>query len=494
MSEPCHRASDLTFGGIVPDCPRLAKPARGQACGGHWPRRRRVLGWQRCPARPPPRARSAPIVRRRPPPPAPVRIESFLGLRFLRSPRQTRSISIVTWISAVGVMLGVTALIVTISVMNGFRENLVLAVTGTMAHVRVQPARGEFDAAALAALREKLAGIPQVQASAPYLARQGFLRLGDEFRAILLRGIDPALEGHVSELPRFVQVGGPQDELVRPAPGQALAGLAYPPPAGQRAGIVLGRPLAAGLHLHIGDELEVISTAQRITPIGPVPLIKRFRLVGVFETGLSGVDEVTAYLPLALAQKLYRMEGEVSGVSLRVRDAQDIDGDALRRALPGYRVQTWAEQNRNIFQVMRLEKLGVFLILTLIIVVAFFNIIASLIMLVLEKRRAIATLKALGASDALVRRVFFMQGVWIGIVGTLAGLGLGLAACWALATFNLVPLPEGVFPLARRLPVRIEPVDLALITGSSFLICLLVTLYPASAAARTRPIENLRNE
>jgi len=197
---------------------------------------------------------------------------------------------------------------------------------------------------------------------------------------------------------------------------------------------------------------------------------------------------------LGIAQKLYRMQGIVSGLGLRVRNPQDIDAAALRAALPGFRVQTWAEENRNIFQVMRLEKLGVFLILTLIIVVAFFNIIASLVMLVLEKRKAIAVLKSLGASNAMVRKVFFMQGVWIGIVGTLAGLGLGLLGCWLLATFNLVPLPEGVFPLAKRLPVRIEAIDLALITGSSFLICLLVTLYPASAAARTRPVENLRND
>ncbi|HKJ00276.1 MAG TPA: FtsX-like permease family protein [bacterium] len=423
-----------------------------------------------------------------------MRIESFIGVRFLRSPRQTRSISVVTWISAVGVMLGVTALIITISVMNGFRENLFLAVTGTMAHARVLPPEGDLDSPHLASLTERLKELPQVVATAPYLSRQAFLRAEGEYRAIILRGIDPAVEGRVSELPRFVLVGGSEGELVRAKPGQALAGLAYPPPAGQRAGILLGRPLAASLHLHIGDELDVISTAQRITPIGPVPLIKRFRLAGVFETGLGGVDEVTAFVDLSLAQKLYRAGDRVSGVSVRVRDPQSIDGDALRAALPGYQVRTWAEENRNIFQVMRLEKLGVFLILTLIIVVAFFNIIGSLIMQVLEKRKAIAVLKSLGASNRMVRRVFFMQGVWIGIVGTLAGLGLGLLGCWALATFNLVPLPEGVFPLARRLPVLIEPTDLLLITGSSFLICLLVTLYPASAAARTKPVENLRNE
>lgn len=427
-------------------------------------------------------------------PAVPVRIESFLGLRFLRSARQTRSVSAVTWISSGGVVMGVMALIVAISVMNGFRENLFLAVTGTMAHARVLPGQGDLDPEALAGLRGQVLAQPAVQAAVPYLSRQAFLRVGESYRAVVLRGIDPAREGQVSGLPRFVRVADAHGDLVPAEPALALAGLAYPPPPGQRTGILLGRPLAASLNVIVGDELEVISTAQRITPIGPVPLIKRVRVAGVFETGLGGIDEVTAYVDLSLAQKLYRMGDRVSGLSLKMAMPQDIDGNALRAALPGYRVQTWAEDNRNIFQVMRLEKVGVFLILTLIIVVAFFNIISSLVMLVLEKRKAIAVLKSLGASNALVRRVFFMQGVWIGLVGTLGGLALGLLICWAIGTFDLIPLPEGVFPLATRLPVRIEWDDVALIAGSSFLICLLVTLYPATAAARTRPVESLRGE
>jgi lipoprotein-releasing system permease protein len=428
-----------------------------------------------------------------------LRIDSFIGLRFLRSPRQTRSISLITWLSAAGVMLGVTALIVSISVMNGFRQNLFLAVTGTMAHVRIVPERGDLPADARAALEQRLAAIGSVAATAPYFSRQAFLDVGGDYRAIVLRGIDPAREGTVTGLPRFVRdrVARPFGEEEAPVPGSGapvLAALAYPPPAGERAGIVLGLSLARGLGLSVGDELNVISTEPRITPIGPVPLIKRFRLAGVFETGIGGVDDVTAYVDLRIAQLLFRTGGATSGLAVRVRDPYAIDAAALRAAAPGDRLLTWSEENRNIFQVMKLEKLGVFLILILIIVVSFFNIISSLIMLVLEKRKAIAVLKSLGAANGLVRRIFFMQGVWIGTLGTLTGLALGLAGCWAIATFDIVPLPAGVFPLARRLPVLVAWSDLALITGSSFLICLLVTLYPATRAARTRPVENLRNE
>jgi lipoprotein-releasing system permease protein len=230
-----------------------------------------------------------------------------------------------------------------------------------------------------------------------------------------------------------------------------------------------------------------------------VPLIKRFRVAGMLETGMGAIDEVTAYVHLGIASRLHRADGNSGGYSLRVADSEDIPAAAIRRAAEkavggNPRVVTWSEENKNLFQVMRLEKLGMFIVLTLIIVVGFFNIISSLIMLVLEKRKAIAVLMSMGASNKMVRRIFFMQGVWIGAVGTLAGLSLGLLICWAVATFDLVPLPPGVFPLARHLPVRVDFEDVALITACSFAICLLVTLYPASAAARTNPIENLRNE
>lgn len=392
-------------------------------------------------------------------------------------------------------MLGVTFLIVALSVMNGFRDNMFLAITGTMPNARAMPLEGNLSAAEADALKRRLHNLPGLLAISPYLSRQGFLRVGGKLRAIIVRGIDPAAEGRVTELERFIKLpsgDAPLSKDRRDSGGSSpLAGLRYPPPPGERAGILLGRPLAEELALAPGDEVDLISTEQRITPIGPVPLVKRFRVAGIYYTGLSHIDGVIAYVGVPIAQKLYRMKDRIGGLAFRLSNPQQLDPIALREALRGYRVVTWKDENRNIFQVMELEKLGIFLVLILIIVVAFFNIIGSLTMLVLEKRKAIAILKSMGASNALIRRVFFMQGVWIGLVGTLAGLLLGLAGCWVL---QFIPLPKDVFPTAERFPISYVWGDYVLITGTSFLICLLVTLYPATIAARTTPVENLRHD
>jgi lipoprotein-releasing system permease protein len=425
-----------------------------------------------------------------------LRVESFIGLRFLRAKRQSRAVSVITWISMVGVMLGVMALIVTISVMNGFRENLFIAVTGTTAHLRVFPEQGLLLPEAREALERKLTRAGGVAAVGPIISRQAFLAIGEEYRAVILRGIDPGREARLTELGRFLRGKSPFSEQwdEEQTPGEVLAALAYPPPRGRRAGIILGAPLARSLGLLPGEEVRLISTEQRLTPIGPIPLMKQFQLVGTFDTGLSGNDEILALVDYRVAQRLYRMGGAVDGLAARMDDPQSIRPAALERALPGHRVVPWSEENKNIFQVMRLEKLGLFLILTLIIVVSFFNIISSLIMLVLEKRKGIAILKTIGATDGMVRRVFFMQGVWIGTIGTLGGIALGLGLCWVLATYDLVRFPEGVFPLTSRLPVRVDWLDVLIITACSFAICMLVTLYPATRAARIHPVENLRYE
>jgi lipoprotein-releasing system permease protein len=418
-----------------------------------------------------------------------MRLPSLIGLRFLRAPRRDKAVSVITWISGIGVALGVTALIVAISVMNGFRANLFEAVTGATPHVRVLAAQAAPTVEEAEALRAAVAALPEVEATAPYLSRQAFLNVEGQYRMVVLRGIDPVREPAVTGIARFVS--GEVLPSLRPAPrGIEVLGQ-LPPAPGERPGIVLGGPLARSLGLTEGDSVEVISPAVRPTPLGPVPIVRHFRLAGVFESGLGGSDEVLGFVDIRQALLLFR-QAAPPGVAARLRDPDADIAPSVRALLPGATVTGWAEEHKNVFQVMKLEKAGVFLILALILVVSFFNIISSIVMLVVEKREAIGTLKALGATDRLVQEAFFMQGVWIGAVGTAAGVALGLASCWILSRTEIVSLPANVFPTARGLPVLVDWVDLVSISACSFLICLSVTLYPARQAARVHPVESLR--
>jgi lipoprotein-releasing system permease protein len=219
-------------------------------------------------------------------------------------------------------------------------------------------------------------------------------------------------------------------------------------------------------------------------------------VIGIFESGISGYDEVLAFIDYRLLQKIYRMQNKITGLGVSIRNpenAQDV-ADDFGELSEDYIVGNWADENKSIFQVMRIEKIGLFLILSLIIVVAAFNIISSLIMLVLEKSREIAILKALGAKDSGIRRIFFFQGLVIGSLGTIGGVLVGLAICWILMSFDIIDIPAGVYPGGNRIPVLIDWFDVGLATVSSFTICILVTLYPASKASRLNPVDPLRYE
>ena len=233
-----------------------------------------------------------------------------------------------------------------------------------------------------------------------------------------------------------------------------------------------------------------------MTPIGDVPRIKKLEVIGIFESGISGYDEVLAFIDYRLLQKIYRMNEKITGLGVRISDpgnAPEISME-LSELSEEYVVSNWADENKSIFQVMKLEKIGLFLILTLIIVVAAFNIISSLIMLVLEKSREIAILKALGAKDSGIRRIFFFQGLVIGSLGTISGVLVGLAICWGLMTFDIIDIPAGVYPGGDRIPILIDWMDVIITTVASFLICMLVTLFPSTKASRLNPVDPLRYE
>ncbi len=430
-----------------------------------------------------------------------MRYEFFVGKRYLFSPRRDRSISMITWISICGVALGVIALIVSTSVMNGFRTNLRDAVTGSLPHITLFSWGESLES--YQNLQSKALEHPEVEGVAPYIFKQALLTGNKKPKGALLRGIDPQQEPLVTRISSFLR--------------ETVYGLAAPSQAeqnrtsqtlllrmshlesrklGLRDGIILGASLAQQMEVTVGDTVKLISSEQRMTPIGDVPRIKKLEVIGIFESGISGYDEVLAFADYRLVQKIYRMGESISGLGVRIRDPEAASRIAreLQELDSRFLSSNWADENKSLFQVMKLEKIGLFLILTLIVIVAAFNIISSLIMLVIEKSREIAILKSLGATDRSVRKIFVFQGVIIGLVGTLSGVVLGLGVCWLLANFNIIDIPPGVYPGGNRIPVLVDWLDVGLTTLCSFLICVLVTLYPSSKAARLNPVDPLRYE
>ena len=429
-----------------------------------------------------------------------MRYETFIGKRYLFSPRRDRSISIITWISIVGVALGVVALIVSTSVMNGFRTNLRDAVTGSLPHITVfawDDAMKNYSG-----LQKRLEEHQEVKGVAPYIFKQALLTGRKQPKGALLRGIDPEQESDVTKISSFLreEVYGfaPSQEKQALISAKLLQRLSHPDARSKRLkdGIILGAKLARQLEAGVGDSVKLVSSEQRMTPIGDVPRIKKLEVIGIFESGISGYDEVLAFIDYRLLQKIYRMNEKITGLGVRISDpgnAPEISME-LSELSEEYVVSNWADENKSIFQVMKLEKIGLFLILTLIIVVAAFNIISSLIMLVLEKSREIAILKALGAKDSGIRRIFFFQGLVIGSLGTVSGVLVGLAICWGLMTFDIIDIPAGVYPGGDRIPILIDWMDVIITTVVSFLICMLVTLFPSTKASRLNPVDPLRYE
>ena len=426
--------------------------------------------------------------------------ETFIGKRYLFSPRKDRSISIITWISIGGVALGVVALIVSTSVMNGFRTNLRNAVTGSLPHVTVFTWDDAMEK--YSELQKRLIKHPDVKSTAPYIFKQALLTGRKKPKGALLRGIDPIQEKDVTRIASYLrdEVYGftPSSEQQKKISDRLLKRLSYEVTKHNQMkdGIILGAKLARQLEAEVGDSVKLVSSEQRMTPIGDVPRIKKLEVIGIFESGISGYDEVLAFIDYRLLQKIYGMETKITGLGIRINDpenAPDI-AEELSKFSEDYIVGNWADENKSIFQVMKIEKIGLFLILSLIIVVAAFNIISSLVMLVLEKSREIAILKAIGAKDSGIRRIFFFQGLVIGSLGTIGGVLLGLSICWGLMNFDIIDIPPGVYPGGNRIPVLIDWFDVALATFSSFTICILVTLYPATKASRLNPVDPLRYE
>ncbi|MFN3883651.1 MAG: lipoprotein-releasing ABC transporter permease subunit [Rhodocyclaceae bacterium] len=413
--------------------------------------------------------------------------ETLIGLRYTAARKPgggNRFISFISLISMLGLALGVAALIVVLSVMNGFQKELRTRILGVASHVQVMGAEGDLDdwPAALAQASRH----PRVLAAAPYVQQQAMLSLAGRVKGVLVRGILPGEEEKVADFARHMKAG----RLENLQPGEF--------------GIILGSEVAYALRAYVGDKVTLIAPQGMVTPAAVLPRMKQFTVVGIFEVGMFEYDSGLALVRMEDAQKLYQMNEAVSGVRLKLDDlfAAPRVVDELAGVLPvGLRLTDWTKSHANFFRAVQIEKNMMFLILLLIVAVAAFNIVSTLVMTVQDKRADIAILRTLGASPGSIMRIFIIQGTLIGAVGLALGIAGGVAL--ALNVETVVPFIERVFGIQflakdvyyiSDLPSDLHWSDVGIIAATSFSLTVLATLYPSWRASRVNPAEALRYE
>jgi lipoprotein-releasing system permease protein len=413
-----------------------------------------------------------------------VRYELLVGLRYTRAKRRNHFISFISATSMAGIALGVAALIVVLSVMNGFQKELRARILGVASHVQISGANNRLqDWRAVAQLAAKE---PRVIASAPFVNAQGMLTAGQAVRGSVVRGIVPEMEDKVAEIGQHMRAG----KLDALKPGEF--------------GIVLGSELARALGALKDDKVALIAPQGLVTPAGVVPRLKQFTVVGIFEVGMFEYDSGLALVHLEDAQKLYQMDDTVSGLRLRLDDlfaARNVARDLMAKLDRDYFATDWTRSHANFFRAVEIEKRVMFIILTLIVAVAAFNIVSTLVMLVTDKQADIAILRTVGASPGSIVQIFMVQGALIGVIGTIAGVVGGVLL--ALNVDTVVPFIESVLGfkfLAKDvyyisdLPSEVRLDDVATIGVVSLVLSFLATLYPSWRASKTNPAEALRYE
>ena len=410
--------------------------------------------------------------------------ELLIGLRYTRAKRRNHFISFISLISMLGIALGVAALIIVLSVMNGFQKEIRARILGVTPHIQVSNETGNM--ADWQTILNYVSHFPKVSAAAPFVNGQGMLSMNDNVQGVMVRGILPEAENRLIGLSDKMKAGSLQtlraDEF----------------------GIVLGSDLARTLGAHLNDKVLLITPQGQITPAGMLPRLKQFRVTGIFEIGMAPYDNALALIHLNDAQKLFRMGVSVSGISAQLNNldlARQVAGE-LEQHLPRDTYATdWTRQNANYFSVVAMEKKMMFITLSLIVLVAAFNIVSTLVMVVTDKQADIAILRTLGASPGSIMKIFMVQGVLIGLVGMLLGVTAGILISLNIST--IVPLIEHLFGVQflskefyyiSELPSDLHPNDVLVVAGFSFLISLLATLYPSWRASKTQPAEALRYE
>ncbi len=403
--------------------------------------------------------------------------ELFIALRYLLARRRQAFISLISLISMLGVAVGVMALVIALALMTGLQGELRDRLLGATAHVYVLKSGGLPDYAAEVT---KMTSVPGVSGAAPAILDKALVTTDAGSQFITIKGIDPALERGVTDLGRSIKAGSLE----------AIAGTGDEGP-----GIVLGQELAASLNVKVGGSVTLLTPSGTLSPMGMMPRPRRARVAGIYRLGIFEFDSNYGFVSLEFARRLTGKSG-VDLVQLRVADiyaAPRVAAEIGAKLGPEYVAQDWTEMNRSLFSALGLEKMAISVTIGLIVMVAALNIVASLVLLVMEKSRDIAILKTMGTSSGVVMRIFMLQGLVIGLVGTAVGAAGGLALATVADRYRLIRIPADVYQVSY-VPFVVQPLDLTLVILSAVVICFVATLYPSRQAARLDPVQALRYE
>ena len=403
-------------------------------------------------------------------------VEFFIAGKYLRAKRKEGFISLITLLSVAGVTVGVMALVVVIAVMSGAETQFRKQILGLEPHILIMNYKGSYDnyGPLLASIKKT----PQVKVASPILFGQAMIRTKQSFSGVMIRGIIPENGSGLIKgfTPKTLETALKTDFDTQNIPG-----------------IILGKELANSLGVLKGDKVVLMASNGFISPVGQIPSMKRFMVKGTFESGMSEYDSMLAYVHLAQAQQLVAAKDKISAIGVWVDDVfrvKQIREKYLTAIEYPFYIRDWMEINQSLFSALKLEKTAMFIILTLIILVAAFNIASALIMMVMEKTKDIAVLKAMGASNTIIRRIFIIKGMIIGLFGTLLGTLFGVVVCYLLKKYDFIKLPDA-YPFST-LPVQLEYMDVMVISICAIFICFLSTLYPSYKASKMDPVEAVR--